>query len=245
MKTGIFLSDMHIPENINLDSIFEYMKDLQPDYVILGGDIIDATGLHQSESMRADQINMDWYKRDTSILKTVFSSVKKTCPKAEIVFLEGNHEERWTRVVRRYPKVFKEIVNLKRDSIPKGLNVKWIPYGNYKSFFKLGDTIFVHGTIYPDAHAKKYALDHTPHKCIYGHLHHFQAYTTRKPLTTMSPRYAVTAGGLSKTTPEWKKGAPNQWVNGFISFILEKGHVIPSVHLIERGMFSVGKKVYK
>jgi hypothetical protein len=125
------------------------------------------------------------------------------------------------------------------------MNVQWIPYGNYNSFYRLGDTVFIHGTVWPDLHAKKYATDHTPYKCIYGHLHHFQAYTTRKAFATMSPRYALTAGCLSNTTPEWKKGAPNQWINGLISFMYSKGHVIPSVHIIENGKFIAGTKEYK
>lgn len=245
MKKGIFLSDVHIPEQINLKPVFKYIEDLKPDYVILGGDIIDAMGLHCSESMRADQVNMDWYERDTNFLKEFLGEIYRIVPKAEVVFLEGNHEERWQRIAKKYPKVFKNVINLKRDSAVKGMNIKWIPYGTYSSYYKLGDTVFIHGTVFPDNHAKKYATDHTPYKCIYGHLHHFQSYTTRKAFSTMSPRYAVTAGCLSKTTPEWKKGAPNQWVNGFISFILDRANIIPSVHLIENGVFMAGSKEYK
>jgi predicted MPP superfamily phosphohydrolase len=234
-----------MPENINLEPIFSFIKDLNPAYIILGGDVIDAAGMFNSESMQASQINLDWYERDVKLLQDFFKRLKSLAPKAQVVFLEGNHEERWRRVVRKYPKVFGKTINLKRDAVPKGMNIKWIEYGSYNSFYKLGDTIFIHGTVWPDAHAKKYAMDHTPYKCIYGHLHHFQSYTTRKAFSTMTPRYAVTAGCLSHTTPEWKAGAPNQWVNGFISFMYDNGSVIPSVHVIEKGKFHIGAKEYK
>lgn len=242
---GVFLSDIHMPDNINLTPVLNYVKDLQPDIIILGGDIIDAKGMHGIESMRADQIDQNWYERDKKLFKDFLSSLQQVAPKARYIYLEGNHEERYSRVMKKYPKVFKGRFNFIRDASPKGLNIKWIPYGTYSSFFRLGDTIFLHGTVWPDIHAKKYALDHTPYKAIYGHLHHFQSYTTRKSLATMTPRYAVTAGCLSHTMPEWKKGAPNQWVNGFISFVYDGKSVLPQVHLIEKGKFYVGNKEYK
>jgi len=247
MKKGIFLSDIHIPDNIKLEPIFRYMKDLKPEFVVLGGDILDAKGMHGIDSLPASQIKLEWYERDKKYLEDFLHSVKKVVPKnCKLIYIEGNHEERYRRIMRRYPDAWGDRFNFHRDVVKKIFpSAKWISYGDYSSFFKLGDTVFIHGTVWPDAHAKKYALDHTPFKCIYGHLHHFQSYTTRRAMSDMSPRYAVTAGCLSNTTPEWKKGAPNQWINGFISFTYDKGVVVPTVHLVEKGKFNVGPKEYK
>lgn len=244
-KKGVFLSDIHMPNHINLKPVLAYLQDLKPDIVILGGDIIDAKGLHGVESFKVTDFKKEWYKRDVKLLKEFLTKLYKLVPKATFIYLEGNHEERYTRLMRKYIDTFGGDFNLLRDACPEGMKVKWIPYGTYKSFYRLGDTVFLHGTVWPDIHAKKYALDHTPYKCIYGHLHHFQAYTTRKSLATMSPRYAVTAGCLTNTAPEWKKGAPNQWINGFISFAMVGSTVTPTVHLIEKGRFYVGPKEYK
>jgi len=242
---GVFLTDIHLPDSINLNPIFNYLNDYKPNIVILGGDIIDAKGLHGIDNRPANAFKIDWYKRDCKLLKDFLIKLNKIVPNAKFIYLEGNHEERYKRLMNKYPDTFKGQFNLLRDSTPKRMKIKWISYGNYNSFYRLGDTIFVHGTIYPDHHAKRYALDHTPFKCIYGHLHHFQAYTTRKAFSTMTPRYAITPGCLSHTTPEWKKGAPNQWVNGFISFELNNNTVIPTIHVIEKGRFYIGGKEYK
>lgn len=244
IKFGVFLSDIHLPESINLEPIFKYLHDLKPDIIILGGDIIDAMDLHGIDSRPASDFDSSWYERDVLLMQSFLTRLWKESPKSEIVYLEGNHEERYRRLMKKYPKPFEGKFRLHIDGVPKGKVIKWIPYGDYSSFYKLGDTVFVHGTIFPDSHAKKYALDHTPFKCIYGHLHHFQAYTTRKAFSTMSPRYAVTAGCLTPTTPDYKKGAPNQWTNGFISFTYDGKVVNPTVHLIENGKFAVGRKVY-
>jgi hypothetical protein len=178
-------------------------------------------------------------------LKDFLNQIFSIVPKAQIIYLEGNHEERYTRLEQKYLDTFKGDFNFVRDCVPKGMKFKWISYGNDKSFFKLGDTVFVHGNAYPDLHAKKYALDHTPFKCIYGHLHHFQSYTTRASMAARNPRYAVTPGCLCTTVPEWKKGAANQWVNGFLSFVKDGNTVIPTIHMIEKGKFYAGGKEYK
>ena len=240
---GVFLSDLHMPDNINLKPVFNYIKDFKPELIILGGDIIDAKGMHSSECLRADQINLAWYDRDINLLNMFLTQLEQIVPKARIIFLEGNHCERWVRIVKKFPKVFSKTVNVARDiSRP---NLTYIPYNTYKSTYKLGDTLFMHGQAYPDHHSKKYAKDYSPYKVIYGHLHHLQAYTDRKDAVYCKPNFALTAGCLCTKMPEWKKGAPNQWVNGFVSFVLDGKAVIPQIHIIEKGKFYVGNKEYK
>ena len=237
---GIFISDIHFPENIRLQPVFDYIKDYKPDTIIIGGDVIDAKELHGVESMPAKDFKMKWYERDCRYLKDFFLDLKKISS-AKLVFLEGNHEQRYDRLARKYPDAFKRTINLKRDC---GTGIKWIEYGTYKSYYRLGDTVFMHGTVYPDNHAKKYALDHTPLKCVYGHLHHFQAYTTKRAFASSGPRYAITPGCLCTITPEWKRGVPHQWLHGFLSFVIVNGRMIPTVHQIEQGRFYANNKLY-
>ena len=242
---GVFLSDLHMPENINLKPIIDYISDLKPDLIILGGDIIDAKGLHGLDSRPLSSFDSSWYDRDCILLSKLLVDLHMASPKAKFVYLEGNHEERYTRLMVKYPKVLKGRFNFIRDCTNASMNIKWIPYATYESFYRLGDTVFMHGKDYPDLHAKKYAIDNAGLKCIYGHLHHYQSYTTRTSIAVKRPHYAVTVGCLSTTKPEWKKGAPNQWVNGFVSFVYDGKTVLPQVHLIEKGKFYVGGKEYK
>ncbi len=242
---GVFLSDVHMPDNINLNPVMSYLKDFKPDLVILGGDIIDAKGMHGVDLMQASQIDVRNYRRDIKLLQNLFQEILKVTPKSTFVYLEGNHEERYRRVTRKFPKAFLDVFDIPRDSFPVGVNAEWVPYGEYESSITVGDTVFIHGNIWPDIHAKAYALRYTPMKVVYGHLHHYQAYTTHRADPSTHPRYAVTAGCLASMNPEWKKGEAHQWVNGFVSFISENGTTIPTAHLIENGMFNVGSKVYK
>lgn len=248
MKTkGIFLSDVHMPEEINLKPVFAYIKDLKPDVVILGGDIIDAKGMHGVESMQASQIKSEWYERDKELLNTFLTSLKTVAPKADLIYLEGNHEQRYQRVMTRYPDAWGGRFDFDRDVVKKIYKTaKWIPYGNYNSFYKVGDTVFTHGTIYPQNHAKKYAEVYAPFKTVYGHLHHYQAYTMHSAMPSLAPHYALTAGCLCHVAPEWKKGQPNCWINGFVDFFSDGEITTSTAHLIDsKGRLLVGGKIYE
>lgn len=250
---GIFVSDIHLPFEIKLDGVLDYIKDMKPDVVILGGDIIDADGLHSSENMRAEDINVEWYKRDVALLTAFLTQLKARMPKhAKLVFLEGNHEERYRRVTLKYPKVFirkdgSPLFDLARDAVNvvfADRDWDWIDYGNYDSFYRIGDALFAHGTIYPDGHAKKYAAHHSPDKIIYGHIHDFQAYTNHRADPNKPATYGICGGCLCEKRAGYKKGCANKWVSGFISFLSTNGITVPTVHLIEQGIFNIGAKVY-
>lgn len=252
---GLFLSDIHLPDNIELKPVLEYAMDFaqrakeeKAEFVlILGGDILDAKGMHGVESMAASQIKMSWYERDTELLRQFLTQLQEYTGKTgQLIYLEGNHEERYTRIMKRYPDAFADRFDFMRDVVVKLYpKAKWVPYGTYKSYYQLGDCVFTHGTIYPENHAKKYASVYSPYKVVYGHLHHFQAFTIHNAMPTLPAHYAVTAGCLTHLAPEWKKGAPHMWQLGFCDFVSIGGITTPTAHVINnRGIFHVGGKLY-
>ena len=246
---GIFISDVHLPYNIPLKGVFQYIRDSKPQIVVLGGDIIDAAGTYGVDQWTAkdvEQKGIPAYERDKKILRAFLESIEAAAPKAKIVFLSGNHEQRYERMWARYPALLEGKFNFARDSVPTSMKARftWIPYGDYDSFWRLGDAVFTHGTIYPDAHAKKMALAYLPAKTVYGHVHDFQAYTTHTGDPRKPGRYAVTTGCLCGRLPQYKQGTPNKWLNGFTEFACIGGVVTTSSHIIERGVFCVGGKVY-
>lgn len=244
VKKGIFISDVHLPFNIDLSGIFKFLKDFKPDEIILGGDIIDADGTFGIDSWTADKVQSDGlpaFNRDVKLLRGLLDSLRRAAPRAKVIYLEGNHEERYRRPLSRYEALLKGKFDLVKES---GFNGKWIKYGDYDSFYKVGDMLFTHGTIYPDAHAKKMAQAYLPNKVVYGHIHDFQSYTTHNGDPRKPGRYALTSGCLCGRLPDYKKGQPNKWVNGFISWISINGCTTATPHLIENGLFQVGGKLY-
>lgn len=244
--TGVFLSDIHLPFNINMSGILKYIKDLKPDQIILGGDVIDADGTFGIDGWTADEVEKKMFKlydRDMKLLNKLLEELHHASPKSKIIFLEGNHEERYRRPKNRYPELLKG-----RCNIPNEVSVKlerWVPYGDYDSFYKVGDMLFTHGTIFPDAHSKKMAQAYLPNKVCYGHIHDFQSYTTHNGDPRKPGRYAVTSGCLCGRLPDYKKGQPNKWVNGFVSWASVNGVTTATPILIENWGFAVGGRLYK
>lgn len=243
---GVFLSDLHMPEHINLDGVIAYIKDFQPNVVILGGDIIDGKDMFCAESLPASGIKMSWFERDNRLLDELLGRIRAVVPaKTKLIFLAGNHENRYCNIEARYPDAFKGRFNFKPTVAKHFSDYKWIDYNTYHSYYRIGDCVFMHGRIYPENHAKKYAQVLNPSKVVYGHLHSYQAFTIHNALPSTPPRYAINGGCLTKTSPEWKKGAPNMWLNGFVSFVSDNGVTVPTVHLIEKGKFNVGATEYR
>jgi len=240
---GLFITDVHAPDHINIDGVYKYARDFKPNIIILGGDIIDALGMYGADQVSpTESVITKWnllYKRDILLIKTLLQSL----PKCKIVYLEGNHEYRYTRLSKRYPELIGDRYNFKRDALPK--NARWIPYGTYDSIYHLADVIFLHGNAYPDSHAKYYSSTYPGFKVVYGHLHHYQAYSNRRALINSRLNYAVTPGCLTHLEPEYKQGKAHQWQNGFISFIGTENSIILNTHTIEHGRFYVGTKEYK
>lgn len=235
---GLFLSDIHAPDNISLEPVYRYAKDFKPTHLILGGDIIDAKGMYGIDSMAAANFNFAWYERDLKLLGEIINSL----PYTKTVFFEGNHEYRYRRLAEKFPKVFGKAFKF-QSVLNEG--TRWIPYGTYDSIYKLADTIFLHGDAYPDAHAKYYANAYPGYKVVYGHLHHYQAYSNRRALVNQRLNYAVTPGCLCHLEPEWKQGKAHQWQNGFISFVGNENSIVLNTHTIEHGRFYVGTQEYK
>ena len=250
---GVFLSDIHEShldrkksESIDRRGIEKYVADFKPDILILGGDVIDGANLHGVESFSKTSFNPAWYERDKLLLERVIKPLHDTRPRGcRFVFLEGNHEERYTRLARKYVK-YKGQFNFKRDVFDKlDIDVKYVKYAEYGNHYKVGDCIFIHGHIYPTHHAQSYGLQYSPYKVWYGHIHDFQIHSTHTAGPHVKSRYAGTAGCLCKKGPVWKKGIPNKWVNGFASFVSINGVTTVTPHIIEKGWFNVGNKIYR
>lgn len=243
--TGVFLSDIHLPFNIDLTGVLAYIRDLKPNQIILGGDIIDADGTFGIDGWTADQVEKSMFKlydRDLGLLRNLLKELRKVSPRSSIIFLEGNHCERYRRPKKRYPELMRGKCELEKDI--SDLIHKWVPYGDYDSFYKVGDMLFTHGTIFPDSHAKKMAMAYLPNKITYGHIHDLQAYTTHNGDPRKPGRYAITAGCLCGRLPDYKKGAPNKWISGFVSWYSLKGVTTSTPIIIENNKFMVGSKLY-
>jgi len=77
LKKLIALFDVHIPYNINLDPVFEFIGDFKPNIVVLGGDAHDFTSLSswvsdQSRNLDGGTIKANYLELHQKLLTPPF-----------------------------------------------------------------------------------------------------------------------------------------------------------------------------
>jgi hypothetical protein len=88
--------DIHIPFHNQKALLLwlQFIKDVQPDKIIILGDVVDFPGISRFNKTLTDEADM---VRACLLTRKFFALVRSLCPEAEIIFTEGNHENRWDR----------------------------------------------------------------------------------------------------------------------------------------------------
>jgi predicted phosphodiesterase len=93
----LVLADIHCPFQSNeaLELALDYGRKFKPDCILLNGDFLDFHGI----SFFARDPRGPGVKEELAALEQVFSCLRHRFPKARIVAREGNHEERWRKLL--------------------------------------------------------------------------------------------------------------------------------------------------
>lgn len=151
-------SDFHGPEcdPFALDVFMDTIKRQQPDMIVLNGDVYDFIELsrysHNPNQMPALQEELDW------VAENIFERVRKAAPKARIIMVIGNHEERLTKYLCDVAQPlaglrclsFGELLQLEKFGIELVFGDANIRPGNRtefaeKGYLKVAHHIFTHG----------------------------------------------------------------------------------------------------
>lgn len=214
------LFDLQIPHQINLKPVFDYQKDLKPDILVFGGDILDCEALQGYRNRTPQSVDWDEIHEEIKQCNVILDQADGISPKAEKHFWMGNHEERLTDFIETYPK-FKSIV----PNLVKELHLRERGYrvhGQHE-LVRFGKLWVYHGDYYGTFHTRKNVYDYE-RNLLYGHVHAPQMYTKVNPITE-EPHQSHCAPCLCDKNPVWLEGKPNAWVNGFTTvFFQDNGH---------------------
>ncbi len=171
-----FLSDLHHPfqDSAAISVSLKVMRDYRPNLVILGGDYFDCFSIsdHDREPGRADFLQDEF-----DAARETHKEIDEAAGDADIIFVDGNHEERINRIQRRTPGLFK----LRSLELPKAAELpeRWCYFGD-QTRFRSGGLTFLHGNLRGrgtnSVHAAKGMLDKLRTSCMFGHLHRFQQF---------------------------------------------------------------------
>ncbi|MCX7734611.1 MAG: metallophosphoesterase [bacterium] len=141
-KRVAFLSDIHLPfEHSNLlKASLEIIKEEKADTIVLGGDIVD---FYNVASWTIDKTALK-ISEELDYVSEFLSQLRKMFPKQEIIFIEGNHEERFLKFIYKRADIFAPL--LKRElSIQNILQLDKFNIHYKNEPFPIGKLFFLHG----------------------------------------------------------------------------------------------------
>lgn len=97
--TALLWGDTHFPLQCDdtLKVVAAIAKDVQPDVLCHMGDLIDSTDL--SEKFKKNPARKETLQDEINMGRAHLAHMRVLCPDAKFILLEGNHEERMTRVL--------------------------------------------------------------------------------------------------------------------------------------------------
>lgn len=233
---------MHItPEGYNkcYDLAKAFIKDEQPDRVILLGDFADTSALsHWNLKKRGREIEGKRYDAELKVLDKELDWLNDNCD--TLVWLEGNHENWVEQYIDHRPELeglleYPVRLNLKERGI------QWIPYGDYpENFYKVGQMNFIHGLYAGKYHAAKHWRTFGCNLC-YGHTHVPQSHS--HTMAQQKPYKVQGLGCLCDHKAPYLKGRPGSWMSGFgVMYMAKNGEFnLYVVDIINKRFYFNGK----
>lgn len=139
----MYVSDVHVPHNDEYmtERFLEDLRAEKPDYVILGGDILDmwAVSAHSKDPKDGQELNEEF-----DAAKIFLKQVRKAAKKAQIVYLEGNHEARLRKYLLHNAGAIAGLKSLELATLLDldTLDIEWVP--DTQLYF-IDDFLFRHG----------------------------------------------------------------------------------------------------
>ncbi len=210
MKRLAFLSDIHFGEsqdNRAYDFAVKILEEIQPDRIMLGGDIFDhgAVGRYRKNPEKSVCLQTEITHGINQLAKLVDG-----CPTAEIQMFSGNHEKRLPHYLTDLAQALYSLNCFSPEKL-YGLDDLGIEYLD-STPFKLGHLYIAHGDEFNTSGispARK-ALDDLNSSVLFGHVHKFsEAGKTQLNgrqiggwsngcLCTLTPEYTL--------QPDWQQG---------------------------------------
>ena len=230
-EKSIFLSDMHVPfeHKKSLKVVNAFMEWFKPNKIYLIGDIID---FYAVSSFDKDPERITSLQDDINKTRNILKDIRACNPKADILYIEGNHEHRLQKYMWKHP----EISSLDALSVTNLLMLTElrIAYVNQFESVKYHKFLVEHGSVVrqQSAYTARAMLEKRGMSGISGHTHRMGAHY----LTNMSGSYAWFENGcLCDLHPEYVVGQPNWQTSFSIGYFKAKGNrfnveQVPIIH---------------
>jgi len=198
--TTIIINDIHLPfeDKPVVKLVTNFIKyDLDPDQIILNGDIVDCFPISQFEKSPLTRVNLQDEIEAARNLMNAFKNVPHK------LWIGGNHEDRLRRYIWNQAPALGVLSELEFPQLFKlaDYGFKWVPY---KEYSMVGQLMVTHGEICRKhsgesarAHYEKFGLS-----VLHGHTHRMGVFYKTK---LGRPKAAFENGCLCGMSPAWTK----------------------------------------
>lgn len=206
--------DSHYPETINLKPFIEYCKADQPDIFVLGGDNISFDIISHWNDANFKNIGFDNVRKtlleEAAGFRKQLVDLRAAMPKAKFVYILGNHEDWLRQFCIKYPQM--RDLTIETLLRLKDLNITTVPFGKP---YKLGKLYMVHGHQFGTENPAKQAVTRYHKSVAFGHHHGYIVWSDFSDIEAKEKHTATLIPCYCKVGPEYAKGRPNRWLNGF------------------------------
>lgn len=172
----LHVPDSHVPHHDKkaYNAMLGVAKDFKPDEIVVYGDFYDTycVSFH-SKDPESDFATLE---HELEIGRPEMQRLQATNPRARLVFLCGNHEDRIVRYVKNQaPKLARNFDLQTILDLPRG--TIFYPYGQRNRHF-MGKLMATHGTLY-NQHVAQAMLRKYGVSTIFGHTHRLQEFNIK------------------------------------------------------------------
>jgi UDP-2,3-diacylglucosamine pyrophosphatase LpxH len=240
IRRYIVVPDIHVPyhDPSFIALITAAIKIIRPNGLVQLGDALD---FWQVSSYDKNPLRKQTMMEDVQIYSKILDEWEQALPRnAEIIQLEGNHEDRLRRYIWKHAK---ELADGWVRTVPEMLNLRkrrikcsWHEIANYQSC-KIGDCILHHGH-YFNEHVAVGNLKRYPKSIITGHTHRFQ-------MADSGERFSASLGHGSNEHQTAHQPTPTGWKQAFGILTVVNGKSSLEPILVHKGQCVLYGKVLK
>jgi len=180
-RTAIWSFDHHLPyhDKKALKLMMKVAVDLNRreglDEFGLGGDVSDC---YVIGNYARDPALPRMLKVEIAEVGNFLDDIDRLFPKSQKVYIEGNHENRFTRFIRdRAPELYGLIDYETLFNLKNRKRWKWVPYGPYQKYNVLGSKLIArHEPMSAGEHVAANTVKRAGTSVMFGHVHKIQEF---------------------------------------------------------------------
>ena len=253
IQRSVLFPDIHHPYHNKAiwSMVPRFLKDFNPDDVVLIGDAQDMRMLNHHELTKGNvrhfeskRLIADYKDFERDVINVINDSTKPDCKR---VYMYGNHEDWVNQAINKCPSMLEGVIEIENNiNLSKWEIVPYIDKSGQVSIYKIGKLAVIHGIYTNQYHSSKTASIYGK-SVVYGHTHDFQSFTQVFAGNSKDYHIAQSIGCMCDMSPAYMKGKPSKWVNGFAVVYSDPKtgnfNVVPIV--ISNNQFVFNGRIYK